>query len=104
MTSPRTLLGLDADADARAIKRAYAAALKTVRPDEDPEGFQRLNEAYRAALQWAQSRGAHEDESAASAVATAPAIVAPASQEDVAPPVPSPAALPDTTPCLLYTS
>ncbi len=49
-------LGLDADADERAIKRAYAARLKTTRPDEDPEGFQALNEAYRAALQWAQTQ------------------------------------------------
>ena len=58
MTLPLTLLGLDADADERAIKRAYAAKLKTVRPDEDPEGFQRLNEAYRAALEWAMRRPA----------------------------------------------
>ena len=58
MTSPLTVLGLGADADERAIKRAYAAKLKTVRPDEDPEGFQRLNEAYRAALQWAMRRPA----------------------------------------------
>lgn len=49
-------LGLDADADERAIKRAYATRLKTTRPDEDPEGFQALNEAYRAALQWVQTR------------------------------------------------
>lgn len=44
------LLGLDADADERTIKRAYAAKLKSVRPDTDPEGFQRLHEAYREAL------------------------------------------------------
>ena len=51
-------LGLGPDADERAIKRAYAARLKTTRPDEDPEGFQRLNEAYQAALQWAKQRPA----------------------------------------------
>ena len=44
------LLGLAPDADERAIKRAYAARLKSSRPDEDPEGFQRLNQAYQAAL------------------------------------------------------
>lgn len=45
------LLGLrKKDADERAIKRAYAQRLKQVRPDEDPEGFQRLHEAYRSAL------------------------------------------------------
>jgi hypothetical protein len=50
-------LGLDADADAdeRAVKRAYAARLKTTRPDSDPEGFQRLHEAYQAALAWVRS-------------------------------------------------
>ena len=58
MSGPFPALGLAPDADERTIKRAYAAKLKTVRPDEDPEGFQRLNEAYRAALQWAQSRPA----------------------------------------------
>jgi hypothetical protein len=52
------VLGLGSDADERAIKRAYAARLKTTRPDEDPEGFQRLNEAYQAALQWAKQQPA----------------------------------------------
>ncbi len=49
-------LGLRPDADARAVKRAYAARLKTTRPEDDPEGFQRLHEAYQAALDWTQSR------------------------------------------------
>ena len=51
-------LGLRPDADERAIKRAYAARLKTTRPDEDPEGFQRLNEAYQAALAQCAARDA----------------------------------------------
>ncbi|MES2670310.1 MAG: hypothetical protein V4673_07850 [Pseudomonadota bacterium] len=49
-------LGLPGDADARAVKRAYATKLKTTRPEDDPEGFQRLHEAYQAALDWMQSR------------------------------------------------
>lgn len=49
-------LGLGPDADERAVKRAYAAKLKTTRPEDDPEGFQRLNAAYQAALAWVQSR------------------------------------------------
>jgi hypothetical protein len=51
-------LGIDAAADERAVKRAYAAKLKTTRPEDDPEGFQSLNEAYRAALAWVQSKPA----------------------------------------------
>jgi len=49
-------LGIDLDADERAIKRAYAAKLRTTRPDEDPAGFQRLNEAYQQAKSWARHR------------------------------------------------
>ncbi len=43
-------LGLDAGADERAIKRAYAQRLRSTRPDEDPVGFQRLHDAYQDAL------------------------------------------------------
>lgn len=63
MHDPFTLLDLPPDADERAIKRAYAAKLKTTRPDEDPEGFQRLHEAYQAALSWVRS-GPHDHEDA----------------------------------------
>jgi hypothetical protein len=49
-------LGLDENADERAVKRAYAALLRRHRPDEDPAGFQRLNEAYQAALAWVEHR------------------------------------------------
>lgn len=49
-------LGLGPDADERAVKRAYAARLKTTRPDIDPEAFQALNATYQAALAWVQSR------------------------------------------------
>lgn len=45
-------LGLPDDADARAVRRAYAARLRTTRPDEDAEGFQRLHQAYQQALEW----------------------------------------------------
>jgi hypothetical protein len=51
-------LGLDADADERAVKRAYAAKLKIIRPETDPEGFQALNEIYQAALEWLRERPA----------------------------------------------
>jgi hypothetical protein len=48
------ILGLEADADARSIKRQYATLLKVHRPDEDPTGFQRLREAYEQALEWSR--------------------------------------------------
>lgn len=50
------LLGIGRDADERQIKRAYAALLKNTRPDEDPAGFQRLNEAYQQALAYCRDR------------------------------------------------
>lgn len=47
-------LGLDASADERAIRRAYAQRLKAVDPAQDPRGFQSLRESYEAALAWAK--------------------------------------------------
>ncbi len=44
------LLGLRPDADATDVKRAYARLLRTTRPDEDAEAFQRLHAAYKTAL------------------------------------------------------
>ncbi|HEU4669452.1 MAG TPA: J domain-containing protein [Dyella sp.] len=48
---PYSELGIEPTDDERAIKRAYAVKLKQNRPDQNPEGFQRLHEAYQAALQ-----------------------------------------------------
>lgn len=63
------LLGLDMGADARAVKRQYARLLKLTRPDDDPDGFQRLREAYDQALGYIQWRQDVEcDEEAVSAV------------------------------------
>ncbi|MHC8396884.1 J domain-containing protein [Pseudomonas sp. LB3P93] len=57
-----SVLELPEDADARTIKRSYARLLKTFRPDEDPEGFQRLREAYEQALDVAQWRAEYAAE------------------------------------------
>jgi len=48
-------LGMDAPtADLLSIKKAYAARLKKTRPDDDPEAYQALRQAYEWALQWAR--------------------------------------------------
>jgi hypothetical protein len=55
---PWSALGIERTADASAIRRAYAVALKSTRPDEDPEAFQRLLTARNEALSWARSQSA----------------------------------------------
>ncbi|AXQ28999.1 hypothetical protein D0B54_10005 [Solimonas sp. K1W22B-7] len=45
-------LGCEPTRDPREIKRAYAALLRQVRPEDDPERFQRLRSAYELAIEW----------------------------------------------------
>ena len=48
-----TVLGIDCTKDATAIKLAYAEKAKICHPEEDPNGFIRLRQAYQAALDYA---------------------------------------------------
>lgn len=49
------LLQIGPTGDQARIKKAYAAQSRIVHPEEDPEGFLRLREAYSRALQWAEA-------------------------------------------------
>ncbi len=51
-----TLLLIAPTQDEDEIRRAYARRLRDFRPDEDPQGFQRLVGARDAALAWARAR------------------------------------------------
>ena len=57
-----SILGIRATGDEREIKRAYAARLKLTRPEDDPQAFQDLRDAYEAVLKmarFANEHGAH---------------------------------------------
>ena len=53
--NPWDVLGIEASRDLKIIKRAYSTQLKQHKPDTDPEGYQRLREAFDFARQWARS-------------------------------------------------
>lgn len=50
-------LQIDATTDQKTIKLAYAERIKQVHPEDDPEGFKRLQAAYKAALAHAKQAG-----------------------------------------------
>lgn len=53
------ILGIEPTDNIRAIKRAYAARSAAVHPEEHPEAFQQLHEAYQEALERAEFIKAH---------------------------------------------
>ena len=49
-------LGIEATKEEKKIKKAYRARLHAVNPEDDPDGFKRLREAYEEALKYARQR------------------------------------------------
>ena len=46
------ILGIRPTEDKRAIRRAYAQACRTCHPEDQPEEFRQLHQAYEQALTW----------------------------------------------------
>lgn len=83
MSWPWDALGLDGPSGLREIRRAYAEKLKTVRPEEKPEEFLRLHNAYQSASRYA--RELRREESAKSVEFTAYAQAVPIPPEEPPP-------------------
>lgn len=83
------ILGLAPGADRAAIRHAYAQKVKTVHPEEDPDGFAALHDAFNKAL---KAASAPTDEAAATT--TLPKSPAPPAAPAM-PPAPAAPNLPD---------
>ena len=52
----RHILEIDENADEAVIKKSYKKLLPVYNPEDDPEGFKRLREAYETALKHLRKR------------------------------------------------
>lgn len=83
MQSPWQILNLDPDtATEKEVKTAYARLIKQHRPDTDPEGFQRVREAYEIGLSILRQR---QQASTFEDVAPVPEVASAATTEEAAP-------------------
>ena len=55
------ILGIEETKDERVIRDAYRAVLRTVNPEDDPDGFKRLREAYEGAINLARRSEENEE-------------------------------------------
>ena len=58
-----TVLGIEPTTEKKKIKRAYAAMSREFHPEEHPEEFQRIHDAYEEALAWAERNAGRGEES-----------------------------------------
>ncbi len=56
------ILGLSETKEEEQIRRSYLTLLKNTNPEDDPEGFKRLREAYEEALRFARQQDEEEEE------------------------------------------
>ena len=82
------ILGIPPQTDLAAIRAAYAEKARACHPEEDPEGFAALHEAYRAAMaqarQW-RSRPAEAESAEPESVAQKVGLLAPLEEQGPAP-------------------
>ena len=57
-----TILGIEPTTEKKTIKRAYAAMSREFHPEEHPEEFQRIHDAYEEALAWAERNAGRGEE------------------------------------------